>query len=115
MSLRGWICAGFVTDAGRSRGKVFLFTGILPFMKDEDGMAAVLGHEISHIVAKHPDERTSRGFIIGGIVILLASLFDVSGQFSNFLLSLGYEMPNTRVQEVSCLQRLDSDPNTGRR
>lgn len=34
-------------------GKVFVFTGILPHCKDEDGIAAVLGHEIAHVVAHH--------------------------------------------------------------
>lgn len=34
-------------------GKVFVFTGILPLCKDEDGIAAVLGHEIAHVVAHH--------------------------------------------------------------
>jgi Zn-dependent protease with chaperone function len=87
----------------RSRGKVFVFTGILPIMKDEDGVAAVLGHEISHTVAKHTAERASRGFIVVGIALLLSAFIDVSQQLSGLLLSLGYEMPNTRVQEVCCL------------
>jgi hypothetical protein len=34
-------------------GKVFVFTGILPLCQDEDGIAAVLGHEIAHVVAHH--------------------------------------------------------------
>lgn len=34
-------------------GKVFVFTGILPLCEDEDGIAAVLGHEIAHVVAHH--------------------------------------------------------------
>lgn len=34
-------------------GKVFVFTGILPHCRDEDGVAAVLGHEIAHVVAHH--------------------------------------------------------------
>ncbi len=33
-------------------GKVCVFTGILPIMKDEDGLATVLGHEIGHVVAR---------------------------------------------------------------
>ena len=32
-------------------GKVFVFTGILPYMKDEGGMATTLAHEIAHVVA----------------------------------------------------------------
>jgi hypothetical protein len=34
-------------------GKVFVFTGILPLCQDENGIAAVLGHEIAHVVAHH--------------------------------------------------------------
>ncbi|ORX44411.1 hypothetical protein DM01DRAFT_1398672 [Hesseltinella vesiculosa] len=40
-------------------GKVFVFTGILPIVANEDGMAAVLGHEISHQIARHSAEKLS--------------------------------------------------------
>ena len=33
-------------------GKVVFYTGILPFTKDETGMAVVMGHEIAHAVAE---------------------------------------------------------------
>jgi len=36
-----------------SGGKVFVFTGILPMCKSEDEIAAILGHEIAHVVARH--------------------------------------------------------------
>jgi len=32
-------------------GKVAVYTGILPITRDESGLAAVLGHEIGHVVA----------------------------------------------------------------
>ncbi|RKP06411.1 peptidase family M48-domain-containing protein [Thamnocephalis sphaerospora] len=38
-------------------GKIFVYTGILPIMRDEDGVAAVLGHEIAHQVARHSAEK----------------------------------------------------------
>jgi predicted Zn-dependent protease len=41
-------------------GKVVVYTGILPLTKDESGLAVVLGHEISHAVARHGDERMSQ-------------------------------------------------------
>jgi predicted Zn-dependent protease len=40
-------------------GKVAVYTGILPLTRDENGLAVVLGHEISHAVAKHGAERMS--------------------------------------------------------
>lgn len=33
-------------------GKVCIFTGILSVMENECGLAAVLGHEIGHVVAR---------------------------------------------------------------
>jgi Zn-dependent protease with chaperone function len=83
-----------------SRGKVFVYTGILPICKDEDGLAAVLGHEIAHVVAHHPAERMSNSFITLGAVFALSFLFDVSGQLSSMLLNLMYNLPNSRTQEV---------------
>ncbi|EKV12991.1 T-complex protein 1, theta subunit, putative [Penicillium digitatum PHI26] len=81
-------------------GKVFVYTGILPICKDEDGLAAVLGHEIAHVVAHHPAERMSNSFITLGAVFAISFLFDVSGQFSSFLLNLMYGLPNSRTQEA---------------
>ncbi len=40
-------------------GKVAVYSGILPLTRDETGLAVVLGHEISHAVAKHGAERMS--------------------------------------------------------
>lgn len=40
-------------------GKVAVYTGILPLTKDEAGLAAVLGHEVSHVIARHSAERVS--------------------------------------------------------
>ena len=72
----------------------------MPICKDEDGLAAVLGHEIAHVVAHHPAERVSNSFITLGAVFALSLLFDVSGQFSSFILNLMYSLPNSRTQEV---------------
>jgi len=38
-------------------GKIFVFTGILPVAANDAGLAAVIGHEISHVVAGHLSER----------------------------------------------------------
>lgn len=88
---------------------MFVYTGILPICKNEDGLAAVLGHEIAHVVARHPAERMSTGFVSFGIVFLISLLFDISGQFPSLILNLMYSLPNSRTQEVGssfgwCLQ-----------
>ena len=41
-------------------GKIAVYTGILDATKNTNGLAAVMGHEIAHAVAKHSIERASR-------------------------------------------------------
>ncbi|KAL9124620.1 MAG: hypothetical protein Q9217_006065, partial [Psora testacea] len=66
---------------------------------DDNGLAAVLGHEISHNLAHHVGEKITKSFIVGIIGVGLSLLFDVSGVSANALLSLLLEMPNSRKQE----------------
>jgi len=42
-------------------GKVAFYTGILPVCKGEAGVAVVMGHEVSHALARHGAERISQG------------------------------------------------------
>ncbi len=39
------------------RGKIVVFTGILPVAKSEAGLATVMGHEMAHATARHGSER----------------------------------------------------------
>ena len=56
-------------------GKIAVYTGILEATKNTDGLAAVMGHEIAHAVAKHSVERASRGTLlnVGTRIIDIAS------------------------------------------
>src|SRR6185295_6078854 len=40
-------------------GKIGVFTGILAVAKTPDELAAVLGHEVTHVTAKHHNARVS--------------------------------------------------------
>ena len=44
-------------------GKIAVYTGILKITKNKHGLAAVMGHEIAHAVAKHSVERASRALV----------------------------------------------------
>ena len=44
-------------------GKVAVYTGILPVTKDETGLAVVMGHEVSHALAGHGNERISQAMV----------------------------------------------------
>ena len=45
-------------------GKIAVYSGMLDVTKNKDGLAAVMGHEIAHAVAKHSAERASRGVVL---------------------------------------------------
>jgi len=45
-------------------GKIAIYTGMLEITKNDNGLAAVMGHEIAHAVAKHSVERASRSMVI---------------------------------------------------
>lgn len=56
-------------------GKVAVYTGILPITKNDNGLAVVMGHEVSHALAGHGNERISQamvaqygGAILGGTI-----------------------------------------------
>ena len=56
-------------------GKVAVYTGILPITRDEDGLAAVLGHEIGHVIARHGGERVSQQMLVNvGLETTMAAL-----------------------------------------
>ena len=89
-------------------GKIAVYTGILDATKNTDGLAAVMGHEIAHAVAKHSIERASRGVLLNtGTKLLdvfsggkLSKVNQTTGMNTIGLLSqLGITNPFNRKQE----------------
>ena len=89
-------------------GKIAVYTGILDVTKNKNGLAAVMGHEIAHAVAKHSVERASRSFLLNTTVQITDVLtggklskvnrstgMDTVGMISQ----LGIMNPFTRKQE----------------
>lgn len=56
-------------------GKVAVYTGLLPVARDDAGLAAVLGHEIAHVIARHGGERVSQQLLVqAGLTATMAAL-----------------------------------------
>jgi predicted Zn-dependent protease len=59
-------------------GKVVVYTGILPVCQTEGGLAAVMGHEIGHALARHGAERMAQQQLVQiGQVAAAVSLSDM--------------------------------------
>jgi metalloendopeptidase OMA1, mitochondrial len=48
-------------------GKVGVYTGLLNLAQSDDELAAVMGHEIGHVIARHGAERMSEQMVIQGL------------------------------------------------
>ncbi|HQU09750.1 MAG TPA: M48 family metallopeptidase, partial [Opitutales bacterium] len=48
-------------------GKVAVYSGLFKIATNDAQLAAVLGHEVGHVVARHGNERLSQGLVMTGI------------------------------------------------
>ena len=89
-------------------GKIAIYSGILEATKNTNGLAAVMGHEVAHAVAKHSIERASRATLLNtGTQLIdifsggkLSQVNRTTGMNTVGLLSqLGIMNPFTRKQE----------------
>ena len=84
-------------------GKVGVNTGIFTVAKTQDQLAAVLAHEIGHVVENHHDERITRQMGASGMVQLLGALAgnygDLATQGGSMFAQAGFLLPGSRTQE----------------
>jgi predicted Zn-dependent protease len=89
-------------------GKVFVYTGLFKYAANDDELAAVMGHEIGHALARHGAERMSSGMLAqtGGQV--LGAVMQGRGNPQNTAAvmqafgigtQLGVMLPHSRTQE----------------
>ena len=89
-------------------GKVGVNTGILDVARNQDQLAAVIGHEVGHVLERHHDERITRQMGASGAVQLLGMLAgarygdsgaQAAAQGGSLLAIGGFLLPGTRQQE----------------
>lgn len=68
-------------------GKIAVYTGIFPVAKTEAGLAAVMGHEVVHALARHGGERMSQNTLAQTTLQAVGIALGVSG--ANPVLSQG--------------------------
>jgi predicted Zn-dependent protease len=89
-------------------GKIVVYSGILPYTKDETGLAVVVGHEVGHAIAKHANERMSQqvalsygGAAVGAALGKSSALIQTIGsQVFGLGAQVGVMLPFNRKQEL---------------
>lgn len=79
-------------------GKIFIFSSILPICKNDDGLATVLSHELSHQLAHHSGEQISKSPFYLMLSVILYSITGTS-QLNDLLISGLLQLPASREME----------------
>lgn len=106
-------------------GKVGFFRGLLDTAQSDDEIAAVVGHEVAHVAARHSAERLSQQMALElGVSLASAALAEEYGQNADVIAGAlgagalyGLILPYSRMQEleadtlgVDLMRRADFDP-----
>ena len=86
--------------------KIGVYTGMLALVDNQDQLAAVIGHEVGHVLAKHSNERASQEMAVNQGMAMIQAIGapqSTLGQTAFGLLGVGAEygilMPYSREQE----------------
>ena len=79
-------------------GKVVVYSGLLNIISSEDELAAVLAHEVAHVVARHAAERMTQGSVVE-LIRMIAYLGFGIPLFSGPIQALFF-LPNSRQAET---------------
>lgn len=87
--------------------KIGIHTGMIKLVDNQDQLAAVIGHEVGHVLAKHSNERASQEMAVNSGMALIQAVAapqSALGQTAFGLLGVGAEygilMPYSREQET---------------
>lgn len=104
----GWETAVFADNEPNAfalpGGKVGLYTGIFNVARNQDQLAAVIAHEIGHVVSRHHDERITRQMGAQALVGVAGAAAGNYGQLvtqgGGLLAQTGFLLPGSRAQET---------------
>jgi predicted Zn-dependent protease len=73
-------------------GKVAFNTGIFSLMSSDDEVAVVMGHEVSHVIARHGNERVTQNILaqVGATGVALASSAYIKSDVWRTAINTGY-------------------------
>lgn len=83
-------------------GFIYVTRGILPFLKSESELAAVMGHEVGHVDARHSAQAYSKQ-TLAGVGLAAGSIFVPQAQAFEGLTGLAFQLAflkNTRTDEL---------------
>jgi predicted Zn-dependent protease len=82
-------------------GKVGVYTGLFKVAENDDQLAAVMGHEVGHAIARHGAERMSHGILaqLGGVAVGAATGSQAVVDLYSQAATLGVILPYSRGQE----------------
>ncbi len=70
-------------------GKICITRGLASRLQSEDGLAAVLGHEVGHVTARHAVAAYNRRIMVGAILVLGAVYMETEDVKNRGLIGLG--------------------------
>ena len=93
-------------------GKIVVYTGLLPITQNEAALAVVMGHEVSHAIFQHGNERMSQGLAqqLGGTALSIAVSSQPAATQNLFMQAygigsqVGVLLPFSRKQELEADQ-----------
>jgi predicted Zn-dependent protease len=103
---RGWEVQVFADDDANAfalpGGKIGVYTGLLKVARTQDQLAAVIGHEVAHVLSRHANERVSTAYTAEAALTAVGTSGIVSPQLMGLMglgAQVGVLLPFSRTQE----------------
>ncbi|MFZ5428013.1 MAG: M48 family metallopeptidase [Thermodesulfobacteriota bacterium] len=88
-------------------GKIFVYSGLFKYVRDEDQLATVVAHEVAHAMARHGAERATVEMAarLGGAILNFVlseedpMVADIASKIWGYGSNLGVTLPYSRKQE----------------